>query len=351
VFKPLLLSSAALFVAASAHGQATKSYSLAGNEVGVYNLVGELSVKGGSGSAVVVEVMTVGPDAGRLSVETGELKGIATLRVQYPEDRIVYRTMGRGSNSQFTIRPDGTWGDFRGRWRDRAEGRRITIRGDGPGLEAAANLVITVPPGRKVGIHLGVGRLEASNIDGDLSLDAMSAEIIARETRGTLDIDTGSGDVSLESVAGQVSLDSGSGNITVTGLANGTLNIDTGSGAVLGSRLVAREVDIDTGSGDIRIDGVTSPRISLETGSGSVRADLAGPLEVVAVETGSGDVTVRLPQGVGATVDLETGSGDFTLDFPLELVRKSEGALRGRMGDGRGRIEIETGSGDISLIR
>jgi len=351
VFKPLLVSTVALSLAASVHGQGPKSYSLAGNEVAVYNLAGELIVRGGTGSAVVVEVTTVGPDADRLSVETGELKGIATLRVHYPEDRIVYRAMGRGANSHFTIRADGTWGDSRGRWRDRADGRKITVRGDGPGLEAAANLEITVPPGRKLGIYLGVGRLEASNIDGDLSLDAMSADIAARQTRGALDIDTGSGDVILESVVGRVSLDSGSGDVTVNGLADGVLEIDTGSGAVLGSRLVASEVDIDTGSGDIRLEGVTSPRLALETGSGSVRAELAGPIEVISVESGSGDVTVRLPQGVGATVDLETGSGDFTLDFPLELVRKADGALRGRLGDGRGRIEIETGSGDISLIR
>lgn len=55
---------------------------------------------------------------------------------------------------------------------------------------------------------------------------------------------------------------------------------------------------------------------------------------------------------MNATVDLETGSGGtWTWPSPLQLVRKSEGEIRGTLGDGRGRIEIETGSGDISLTR
>lgn len=349
--KPSALGLLLLLAASPALAQGSKSYTLAGNEVAVYNIVGEITVKGGAGAAVVVEVTPVGKDAGRLTVASGELRGLSALRVMFPEDRIVYPPLGRGSNSSFSIRDDGTWGDYKGHWRSRSEGRKITVRGDGTGLEAAATLRITVPAGKKVGIYLGVGRLDATNVDGELRLDAASADVTARGIRGGLDIDTGSGDVNVETAEGTISLDTGSGDVTISGMSGGTLSIDTGSGSVLGSQLTAKDLNIDTGSGDIRLDAVNTPRLSLDTGSGAVRADLAGPIEEVAVSTGSGDVTIRLPEGLGATVDLDTGSGDFTLDFPLELVRKSEGALRGRVGDGRGRIQIETGSGDINLIK
>ncbi len=349
--KSTVLSLLLMLASTSLPAQGAKSYTLAGNEVAIYNLVGEITVTGGSGSAVVVEVSTVGKDAGRLTVASGELRGLTTLRVVYPEDRIVYRPLGRGNNTSFSIRDDGTWGDYRGRWHSRSEDRKIIVRGDGSGLEAAATLRISVPAGKKVGIYLGVGRLDASNVEGDLRLDAAAADVSARAIRGNLDIDTGSGNVSVETAEGTVSLDTGSGDVTITGLSGSALTIDTGSGSVMGSRLSVRELNIDTGSGDIRLDAVNSPRLLLDTGSGTVRADVAGPIEDVSVSTGSGDVTIRLPEGLGATVDLDTGSGDFTLDFPLELVRKSEGALRGRVGDGRGRIQIETGSGDISLIK
>ena len=55
--------------------------------------------------------------------------------------------------------------------------------------------------------------------------------------------------------------------------------------------------------------------------------------------------SVSVPAGV------ETGSGDIDLSLPLQLIRKSEGEIQGRLGDGRGVINIETGSGDIALLR
>lgn len=340
-----------LVAASSVTAQESRRYTLTGDEVAVYNIAGEVTVSGGSGPAVVVEVTAIGADASRLTVESGELEGISALRVVYPADEIVYPALGRGSHTNFTIRADGTWGDFGGHWRGRTNGRRITVRGDGSGLEAAANLRITVPAGKKVGVYLGVGRVDASNVAGDLRLDAASANVTARQIQGGLNIDTGSGDVRVETVDGTVSLDTGSGDVTVTGMARGSLHVDTGSGSVLGTRLSCSAINIDTGSGDIRLDRVTVPRLSLDTGSGAVQVELSGPLEDVSVSTGSGDVTVRLPENVGAMVDLDTASGDFSLDFPLVLARKDEGNIRGKLGDGRGRIHIDTGSGDISLIR
>jgi hypothetical protein len=334
-------------------GQGARSYTLSGDRVAVYNLAGEITVRGGTGSAVTATVTPMGADPGRLTVETGVLRGSETLRILYPSDRIVYPALGRGSSTTLTTREDGTWGDegeYR-RTREERGGRRVTIRGDGSGLEASADLTITVPTGKKVAVYLGVGTLEVANVDGDLKLSASSADVSARQSRGSLSIETGSGDIRASDLDGQVTLDTGSGDVTLSGQKNGKLNIDTGSGSVTGSNLDTPELRVDTGSGDIRLDAVRAPRLDLETGSGSVRADLAGALESVSVETGSGDVSLRLPQGIGATVELDTGSGSFEVALPVELLRKDQGNLRGKIGDGRARVHIETGSGDIALLK
>src|SRR5690606_8389310 len=150
--------------------------------------------------------------------------------------RIIYPAMGRGSNSNFYIREDGTWGGENGRWNREGGRRRVTIRGDGDGLEAAANLRVTIPEGRRVLIYLGFGRIEASTVNGELHLDTMGGDVTASGTEGVLNIDTGSGDISVTDVAGRISLDTGSGDVTVTGLKDGELEVDTGSGSVTGSR-------------------------------------------------------------------------------------------------------------------
>jgi len=349
-FALLTLLPASLMAQASTH-------TLAGNSVAVYNLVGQATIQGGTGSAVTVQVTPVGSDGGKLKFENEEIRGRPTLMVVYPEDRIVYRAMGRGSNSSFTVRDDGTWGSYgnddddRDRGRHRGNGRQITVRGNGDGLEAAADLKITIPAGKRVAVYVGVGRVDVSNVDGDLTVDAASADIATRGTRGSLHLDTGSGDLRIERAEGSARLDTGSGNVQITGFKNGVLNIDTGSGGVEASGIESSDLEIDTGSGDITLNDVTATRLSLDTGSGSVQATLRTSPSDVSVETGSGDVTLRLPDPVDATVELDTGSGELTIDFPLQLIKKSDGNIRGRIGAGKGRISIETGSGDISLTK
>ncbi|HXW96825.1 MAG TPA: DUF4097 family beta strand repeat-containing protein [Gemmatimonadales bacterium] len=348
---PLVVAAHLLVAASPLFGQAARSYAVAGNDVAIYNLAGEVTVRGGSGKAVTVEVTPTGRDAGRLSVDSGAILGVQTLRIVYPSDDILYPPLGHGSNTTLTIRDDGTWGGSDDSPHHRSEGRRIRIRGDGSGLEAAANLVVTVPTGQRAAVFLGVGRVEVANVDGVLRLDAASADVTARQTRGDLRIDTGSGQIRGENLEGSVSLDTGSGDVTLTGHRTGRLDIDTGSGSVNASGIDTPDLKVDTGSGDITLDGLTAPRILLDTGSGSVRASLTGAIGTLSVETGSGDVTLRIPDATSATLDLETGSGDYSLEMPIQLLEKGEGSLRGQLGDGKGRIHIETGSGAIALKR
>ncbi len=341
---------ATLLVAAPLAAQQAERFTLAGNEVAIYNLVGTLRIDRGSGSDVVVSLTRSGRDARQLTVEQTTLRGIPSLRVVYPAGDIVYPAMGRHSNTQFWIRDDGTWDGMD--WGRRRNGaREVRIAGSGSGLEASAQLEISVPAGQKLKLFLGVGAVHVANVDGALSVEVASAGITSRETRGQLSLETGSGDIEVSNHDGALSLESGSGDIAVTAQKNGELHIDTGSGSIRTSGITAATLNIDTGSGDLLLGDLTATRAVLETGSGSIEARFLAVIEDLAVETGSGDVTLRLPEGLNVTVDLETSSGDLTLDFPVQLIRKEEHSLRGRIGEGKGRIAVESGSGDISLLR
>ncbi len=340
--------------ATTAVAQTSTSYSLTGKDVAIYNIAGTVTVSGGSGNAVKVQVDLAGADAGRLKVETGDIRGIESLRIMYPEDRIVYAALGRNSNTDMQLREDGTWGSFGQGWghrNHRDNDRRVTIRGSGPGLEAHADLAIIVPPGKHVGVYTGVGKVTVTNVDGDLEVDVGSADIVSKGTKGRLSLDTGSGNIDVDGAEGEISLDTGSGDVTLNRAKAGKLSIDTGSGDVEGGDITADDLSIDTGSGSIRIAGTRTTRLSLDTGSGDVRAELLTTPDNTEVDTGSGDVVLRLPSDVSAMVDLDTGSGEFTVELPLTVTRKEESNLKGKLGSGRARIEIETGSGDISLIK
>jgi hypothetical protein len=339
--------------------QQVERYSFDSDPVAIYNLVGNVRVEPGEGG-VSVQVARAGGEAGRLKIVQGELDGRSTLRIIYPGDRIRF---GKGGEStQLRVRDDGTFGDLndehvRGRhghdrhggW-EREEGRRVTIAASG-GIDARADLVVQVPKGRRVELFLAVGGVNVTNVDGEVFVDAHSAPVTATGTKGVLGVDVGSGAVKVTQAEGDVSVDTGSGDVEVTRFRGQSLSIDTGSGDVTGSELEGEELSIDTGSGEIRLTGVASPSVSLETGSGGVTADLRRDVASLQAETGSGDIAIHAPASLGAEVAIETSSGDIETDFPLQVTRHGRDHVVGTVGDGKGKIAIETGSGQVRLLK
>ena len=319
---------------------------VSGRSVAVYNLAGRVEIVRGSGADVVVRINRGGRDAEALIVETGEIRGRETLRVIYPDDEIVYPEMGRGSNTSLSVRADGTFSDG-----GDSRGDRVRIRGRGDGLEAWADLVIEVPAGRDIDVNLAVGEVEADGVDGDLSIDTGSGSVTVFDVAGLLEVDTGSGNVTVRGVEGDLFIDTGSGRVEVAEVRGQEVEIDTGSGSVRGYGLSVDVLGVDTGSGSIDLEGVSAAEVMLDTGSGSIDVEMLTDVDQLDADTGSGSITVRAPAGLGATVDIETGSGGIDLDFPVEVRSVRRDQVRGTIGDGRGEINIDTGSGSVKLLR
>ncbi len=326
------LGLAALALCAPTLARAQKQFTLTGDEVAVYNLAGTASISAGSGGSVTVTVTPGGSDGAKLTFAEGTVRGRNSLRVIYPSDRIIYDAMGRGNSTELSVREDGTFGgDDETRHQNR--GGRVRIAGSGSGLEAYANLVISVPEGKSVAVNLGVGDITASNVNGNLRLDTSSGRVDVTGTKGDLSVDTGSGDVKVTRVSGSA------------------ISIDTGSGEVNGTGIKTAALEVDTGSGDVSLSEVTSEDVSVDTGSGSVNLALTATVDQLKVDTGSGDVTIAVPSTLSAQVAIETGSGDITTDFPIQVRKTGGDELVGTIGSGAGRIDIDTGSGDVKLLK
>jgi len=332
--------------------QQTERRALGARDAAVYNLAGRVEVGPASGSEIVVEIRRGGRDAERLRVATGQIGGKQSLRVQYPGDDIVYPALGRSSRTTLSVRDDGTFGDRDGRWDARWGGRgQVSIRGSGSGTEAWADLRVLVPAGANLTLHLAVGEVTISNVNGALDIDTHSARITADRTRGSLRLDSGSGRLEVRDAEGAIDLDTGSGGVSAIGVRGPSLRIDTGSGGVIVQRVAVHELNIDTGSGGVRASEVEADRIDIDTGSGGAELELLRDVDDVRIDTGSGGVTLSIPASVGATLDIETGSGGIRTDFPIRVRSSERGKLLGEVGDGRGRIKIEAGSGTVQLRR
>ena len=347
-----VLSSFVVLPLSAQSGQAaqTEQRTITGAQVAIYNLAGRLRAVPGTGSAVVIEIARGGADASKLKIETGTLRARETLRIVYPSDRVVYPEMRYRSRTSIHVRPDGTFSDG-GDWNEWRDRDRIDIRGSGDGLEAYADLTVRVPRGQKIELYLAVGRVEVQNVEGDLLVDVGAAEVDVSGTKGPLTLDAGSGRIAVRDVTGDVELDSGSGGLSVDRIKGGTLRIDSGSGGVEGNDIEVGELTADVGSGGLRLYRVKSPVVAAETGSGGITLELLSDVQRLKVETGSGGATIRVPATLSAEIDAETGSGGFSTDFEVTTRRVGRNHISGRIGDGKGRITIEAGSGSVRLLK
>lgn len=345
------LGPAALLVftaAAAAGGQTREARTLAGDAAAIYNLAGDVRVVSGTGEGIVIEIVRRGADGDQLRIATGRIGGTDALRILYPATRITYRPARGGSfRTTLHVREDGTFYDGGSDWR--GDGRRVTIASSGSGFDGAADLIVRLPRGRRLSVFLAAGTLELTNVEGSLYGNLGAVDAVVTGLRGSLNLDTGSGEVRVRDADGDLTLDTGSGSVMLEKIRGRGLRIDSGSGAIDGSDIEVEQLDLDSGSGSVELANVRAADVRLDAGSGSVDLGLTRTIRDVRIDAGSGSVTLRLPADIGAELDISTGAGGIDTDFPLTVHTIGRDRLRGTLGDGKGRIEIDGGSGRIRL--
>ena len=382
---------AALFAAACS-GAMAKEYSLEGEHVVIHNVAGAAMLTAATTDAVVVDVNIQGPGADRISVEVDEDVRNKTLRVRYPEERIAYGGVPTGATVSISNHADGKL--------------QVVAPGDG-GFEGWADLAIAVPPGQRLSLHLVAGAITVTNVDGEVALHNTFGTIRADDSAGTLSVNSRSGDVTVEQFGGDgtmdkrsgdvetdeagtdslflrttsgavrlakldtrdivvrtssgrvqstdiratsLSMDTTSGDIVLGSVTGDSAELDSSSGDVRGSGFHVDSLVVDTTSGNVEFEGLAAPRIRVDTSSGDVDLELASDVQHLWIDTTSGDVDLRLPEGVGAMVDIDTTSGEVELAVPLAETTTRRNDVRGKLGDGRGRIDIDTSSGSVRFL-
>jgi len=180
----------------------------------------------------------------------------------------------------------------------------------------SASIVLAVPPECRARLRTVSASVLAAGLADELSVETVSGEITLESAKGPVKIETVSGNTAARGVSGEFRGQSVSGGLT----------LETFSG------------------GDVRLDTV----------SGEVTADVknAGPASSVEVNTASGSVFLRLAASPSQRVRVGSVSGRLTSAFPELAVSSGPGSrsMHGALGDGRGRVEIHTVSGEVALL-
>jgi len=346
-----------ILTALPVHGEEiVREFTFESSALHLSHMIGEVTVRQGATDAFRVQVTVRGGDAapGLIEFITDDDDGKG-LVIGFPIDdhtRYVYPELGRGSKTTITFQGQES---HEGSWLKRVfagmSGKKITVTGDGRGLELWADVVVEVPRGGDLEVKLGVGEITAADLAADLNLDTNSGAIYVERLTGDLLADTGSGRVAVAGIDGEVNIDTGSGSVSVSDCRGDEIKVDTGSGGVDAAKISCENFDVDTGSGSVEAIGIATDKARIDTGSGSVtlQLDRMGTGRFV-IDTGSGSIDLMLPANASARIEADTGSGSVKSRIDgAEIHRKSRDELEMTVGGGEARVTLDAGSGSITI--
>jgi DUF4097 and DUF4098 domain-containing protein YvlB len=275
--------------------------------------------------------------------QTRPLRADGTVHVENIKGRITVRTWNKAE-----VRVTGSLGKG---------AEKLEIEGDADSLSIEVKY-----PNNSTGWNLW-GR------DGN-KLEPTELELMIPQ-RASLDVDSVSADVDVQQMAGRkLSVSSVSGGVVVTASSPGQARFENVSGDTT-LRITSNNVQVESVSGDIKLQGGLDGEVQMESVSGNlglvakslsqlkfstvsgdalIQAALK-PSGSIDAESLSGQIDLRLPKSTSARVHVETFSGD--IDSPSGTVHREEHgpgkSLDTSYGDGRGRIEVESFSGDVRI--
>ena len=147
-----------------------------------------------------------------------------------------------------------------------------------------------------------------------------------------LDLHSGDGHISVDDVKGDLRLDTGDGHINANRV-DGKLHARTGDGHMT---IDGRFDDLDLRTSDGRIDATVN--------QGSVMSN------AWSVQTGDGQVDLRIPETMNADINLHTGDGRLVVDLPLTVSGEmGHSDIHGKLNAGGAELRVRTGDGSIRI--
>lgn len=159
-----------------------------------------------------------------------------------------------------------------------------------------------------------------------------------------------SADAVVTGLAARASVKSGAGNVTLDGVT-GDIDVNTVAGAIE-AQGVDGKVSFTSVSGDLSLAGGTVERLAARSASGRVTADVDLAKDgSIDVNTVAGEVTLRIPENAGASVNLSSTTGRIETSFDLpHQDRPVNRSVSGTIGDGSGRVSVTSVANSVTLL-
>lgn len=165
--------------------------------------------------------------------------------------------------------------------------------------------------------------------DCTVNAEGVSADVLVRGILLPVRVQSVSGDVHLQDITGEAQITTVSGEVVVQHM-QGALSLRTTSG--------------DTSVSDSKLS-----HFNLNSVSGDFSVDTALGGQHYLAKTVSGDLTLHLRPGTGATVQMKSVSGDVVCEVPAEIIKAGRRNWQGRINGGGATVEMNSVSGDMRI--
>jgi DUF4097 and DUF4098 domain-containing protein YvlB len=265
------------------------------------NVVGDITVKAGSGREATVEVVRTSRGRTDADAKTGLEK--VTVEMKTGPDRA----------------------SFAAKYPDE---RR-------PPYSVSVAYNVTAPAGTRITAHSVSGDVTVTGLKGELTVSTVAGDVTATSVGQIGKINTVSGDLILTDVA-----------------TDNSLEASVVAGDVTLKNVKARRVTASSVSGSITASGIQAASVNLHSMSGGI--EFAGPVAASGryeFQSHSGDVVLALAGGYD--VDVTTFSGKLAADPNLGLTTTTgmRQAVRGTVDKGGATVKVTTFSGDVRISR
>jgi DUF4097 and DUF4098 domain-containing protein YvlB len=206
---------------------------------------------------------------------------------------------------------------------------------------------IQVPRDTEVSATVASGAQIIRGVRGPVRVQSASGSVRVEKIERDAQLTTASGSVSATDIGSEVHVTSASGSVTVSN-AKGNVIVNAMSGVIRIAKPGGR-IEADTASGDVEIQGAAndvkahaaSGRVSVQ---GNPGADSYWELKTV-----SGAVQLGVPASANLHLSAEAVSGEIRTDIPIVVEEQGKHSLRAHIGNGGGRVDVHTVSGEIHL--
>ena len=206
---------------------------------------------------------------------------------------------------------------------------------------------IQVPHDAEIATNVASGAQTVRSVTGPVTVRAASGSIRLEKVERDAELTTASGTISANNLGNDLHVTTASGNVNVSNV-KGDVRANAVSGVIRIANPGAR-VDASDTSGEVEIQGASNDvKAHAISGLVSVQGN-PGAGSYWDLKTVSGGVQLRVPTTANFHFSAEAASGEIRTDVPIVIEEQGKHSLRAHMGNGGGRVEVHTGSGEIRI--